>query len=125
MIFRDLTPEEEREFQAYATANPPPNLEDWELYHPACRDVWCTQGRCPHSDHHEEALSILLSGCVGPGAAMEYFEWQRDQDLPDFRKLLDNPEMVRTSPPEEEQPYDGPISGVSQDNPWQDDGGRG
>ena len=51
MIFRDLTPDEEREFADYATQNAPPSLAYWELYHPACREVWCKRGVCPHPPH--------------------------------------------------------------------------
>lgn len=47
MIFRELTPEEEKDFREYAEANDPPDLASWELYHPVCREVWIKRGVGP------------------------------------------------------------------------------
>ena len=47
MRFRELTPEEEVRFRVYAEVNDPPNLDDWELYHPVCREVWTRRGVGP------------------------------------------------------------------------------
>jgi hypothetical protein len=47
MIFRNLTPEEEKEFREYAEDHDPPDLYNWELYHPICREVWIKRGVGP------------------------------------------------------------------------------
>jgi hypothetical protein len=47
LLFRELTPEEEKEFREYAEANDPPDLKSWELYHPVCREVWIKRGVGP------------------------------------------------------------------------------
>ena len=38
-MFRDLTPDETIEFQAYAKTNLP-GRSDWSLFHPVLREVW-------------------------------------------------------------------------------------
>ncbi|MBT9258222.1 MAG: MoxR family ATPase [Clostridiales bacterium] len=43
----------------------------------------------------EEGEGILLSGAVGPGAALEFLRWRKDLDLPDPEDLLRDPESFR------------------------------
>ena len=50
-LFRNLTPNEVKEFQDYAIRNDPPDLKEWDIYHPVCREVWCKRGKCPHPAH--------------------------------------------------------------------------
>ena len=47
MLFRTLTPDEEKEFRQYATDNDPPDLAKWDIYHPICREVWLKRGIAP------------------------------------------------------------------------------
>ena len=46
-MHRSLTDEEEAEFRAYAQANDPPDLANWNLYHPVCREEWLARGIVP------------------------------------------------------------------------------
>jgi hypothetical protein len=48
-LFRELSPEEEQEFENWAETNPPPNMKLWEIYHPACRKIWRKQGISPET----------------------------------------------------------------------------
>ena len=49
-MFRDLSPEEEQEFRQWARENDPPELKNWEIYHPVCRDEWMKLGIKPPFD---------------------------------------------------------------------------
>ena len=49
MLFRELPPEEEIEFREWACENDPPNLDNWEIYHPVCREEWIKRGIQPPS----------------------------------------------------------------------------
>jgi len=40
----------------------------------------------------DDVAAILVSGCVGDGAAMEFLTWRRDLDLPDPEAVLREPE---------------------------------
>lgn len=40
----------------------------------------------------EEAAYLVVKGCVGEGAAIEYFEWVAEQDLHDPLEVLDRPD---------------------------------
>ena len=48
MVYRELTPQEEIEFRDYAQVNDPPSIDDWEIYHPVCREVWMERGIYPY-----------------------------------------------------------------------------
>ena len=39
----------------------------------------------------EDAIALLISGCVGEGACLEFLAWYRDLDLPDPEEVLANP----------------------------------
>ena len=43
----------------------------------------------------DEVESILLTGCVGEGAAREFLVWQNEMDLPDPEFVLANPEKFK------------------------------
>lgn len=45
-LFRTLTPEEESAFAEHARLTDP-NMDQWELFHPACRKVWRERGFAP------------------------------------------------------------------------------
>jgi hypothetical protein len=46
-MFKILSPEEEQQFRAWAIKNDPPQIADWEAYHPVCRDEWIKRGIKP------------------------------------------------------------------------------
>jgi hypothetical protein len=46
MIFKELTEAEEKTFREYAKTHNPEN-DDWEIYHPVCREVWTERGLKP------------------------------------------------------------------------------
>lgn len=46
IMFRELSPEEEKEFFDYARENDP-DMAKWEIFHPACRKVWRERGFQP------------------------------------------------------------------------------
>jgi len=48
-LFKSLTDEEEQGFRDYAKKNNPPNIADWEIYHPVCRDEWTKRGIAPQA----------------------------------------------------------------------------
>jgi hypothetical protein len=50
MIFRELNPQEVKEFEEYAQQNDPPSMSSWELYHPVCREVWIARGFAPPTE---------------------------------------------------------------------------
>ena len=39
--------QEAEQYRHYAAINDPPNIADWELYHPVCRVVWQQRGIRP------------------------------------------------------------------------------
>lgn len=49
MLFRELSAVEDAQFRDYASKNDPPNLADWDIYHPVCREVWTARGITPHN----------------------------------------------------------------------------
>jgi hypothetical protein len=65
-----------------------PTPRTWELAADAAAAV---------DQHNEdgEVRSLLISGCVGPGAASEFLTFVSQLDLPDPRELLRRPEMVK------------------------------
>ena len=52
-LFKKLTAQEEMQFRKYAQENNPPDLNDWEIYHPICREEWIKRGIQP-SDSQKE-----------------------------------------------------------------------
>lgn len=46
-LFRDLTLEEVEKFRQHARDNDPPNVSNWDIYHPICREVWQSRGIHP------------------------------------------------------------------------------
>ena len=46
-LFKTLTETEEKEYRQYALENSPPNMAEWEIYHPICREVWISRGIQP------------------------------------------------------------------------------
>lgn len=44
------------------------------------------------ANESDDVLSRLVAGAVGPGAAAEFVNWQRELDLPDPRLALEDPE---------------------------------
>jgi hypothetical protein len=52
-LFRKLNAEEEEEFRQYARLNDPPS-ENWDIYHPVCRDEWEKRGLHPRSKQGEK-----------------------------------------------------------------------
>ena len=43
----------------------------------------------------EDVAAVLLAGCVGDGAGLEFLAWRRDLDLPDPEEILRNPSGFR------------------------------
>ena len=52
LVFRTLTDQEEAEYRAYARDNDPPNLENWNVYHPVCQGEWLRRGIHPPIDSY-------------------------------------------------------------------------
>ena len=50
MIFKVLTKEEEKQFRAYAQENDPPDMNNWFIYHPVCREEWIMRGIIPQKE---------------------------------------------------------------------------
>lgn len=50
LIFQKIKPEKERELRQYAQKNDPPNIENWNAYHPVCREEWLKRGIHPPKD---------------------------------------------------------------------------
>ena len=46
-FFRKLDAAEEEDFRQYAREEDPPNLAQWSVYHPVCRDEWYKRGIRP------------------------------------------------------------------------------
>jgi len=44
MLFKNLDAQEEQDFRQWAIDNDPPNLENWVVYHPVCREEWEKRG---------------------------------------------------------------------------------
>jgi hypothetical protein len=65
MFFKQLAPEEEKQFRQYARENDPPDLDDWELYHPVCREEWIARGIRPKNECEECGHKITLHGKDG------------------------------------------------------------
>jgi hypothetical protein len=51
MIFRELNPQVEQEFREYARENDPLDINNWEAYHPICREEWIKRGIKPLIDN--------------------------------------------------------------------------
>jgi len=49
-LFKSLDQKEVQEFSKYAVENDPPDLKNWEIYHPVCRDTWTARGISPYID---------------------------------------------------------------------------
>jgi hypothetical protein len=62
ILFRELTKEEENEFFQYARDNDPPNIANWEIYHPACRKIWRERGICPTTTKHHNGCLAEMRG---------------------------------------------------------------
>lgn len=45
--FRVLDDGQAEEFISYALQNDPPDMDQWEVYHPLCRQVWTWIGKGP------------------------------------------------------------------------------
>jgi len=43
---------------------------------------------------NEDVTALLIAGCVGEGACLEFMAWSRDLDLPDPEQILANPEQL-------------------------------
>lgn len=43
-MFNHLTDEQEEYFRRWARENNPPNMQNWAVYHPVCRDEWRRRG---------------------------------------------------------------------------------
>lgn len=52
-MFKQLSPEEEQQFRAYAEKTDPPDMAKWDIYHPVCREVWEARGITPHDDQQQ------------------------------------------------------------------------
>jgi hypothetical protein len=46
-MFKSLDDAEEAQFREYAENNSPPDLAQWNVYHPVCRQVWVARGETP------------------------------------------------------------------------------
>lgn len=46
-LFRPLDDEEEKKFREHAQKNDPPDLKNWNIYHPVCREEWIKRGISP------------------------------------------------------------------------------
>ncbi len=46
-LFSSLTDDDEAEFRKWAQENDPPNMDQWDAYHPVCRDEWTKRGIGP------------------------------------------------------------------------------
>jgi hypothetical protein len=44
---------------------------------------------------NDTVVSLLISGCVGEGNAMEFLNWRRELDLPDPEEILEKPEKIK------------------------------
>lgn len=53
---------------------------------------WEMAARLLAASSDDDVAAILVSGCVGDGAAMEFLTWRRDLDLPDPEAVLREPE---------------------------------
>ncbi|NLP43663.1 MAG: AAA domain-containing protein [Peptococcaceae bacterium] len=42
----------------------------------------------------EDVIAMLIAGCVGEGACLEFLAWSNDLDLPDPEEILANPEQL-------------------------------
>lgn len=43
----------------------------------------------------DDLMNVLVSGCVGPGAANEFLSWLKELDLPDPEDILKNPSALQ------------------------------
>ena len=56
-VHRNLNDKEEAEFRKHARENPP-NMANWDLYHPVCRDEWL---RCGMFDRYYLTVRVERS----------------------------------------------------------------
>ena len=59
--FKVLSATEEEEFREYARENDPPKMEDWECYHPVCREEWVKRGLMP----------LYVGSCENPKCSLK------------------------------------------------------
>lgn len=62
-LFRDLSPQEEKEAREYARKNDPPNIENWNAYHPVCREEWLKRGIIPPT-HPDDIITAGMRAVV-------------------------------------------------------------
>jgi hypothetical protein len=43
-FFSKLSPKEEIKYRTYAIKNDPPDMANWYIYHPVCREEWVKRG---------------------------------------------------------------------------------
>jgi hypothetical protein len=61
-----------------------PSPRSWEM-----ASILMAAGNSVNAD--EDLMSILISGCVGDGASLEFLSWLKELDLPDPEEILSNP----------------------------------
>jgi hypothetical protein len=54
-FFRKLNEIEEKKYREYAIKNDPPDINNWYIYHPICREEWIKRGINP--PQKEEGIS--------------------------------------------------------------------
>lgn len=65
-----------------------PSPRSWDM----AAELWA---RADDADLDTGVVTTLLSGCVGPGAALELLAWQQEADLPDPETVLADPGSFR------------------------------
>lgn len=65
-----------------------PSPRSWDM----AADLWASAEATGAS---EDLILLLISGCVGPGAARELLAWRREADLPDPETVLADPSSFR------------------------------
>ena len=65
-----------------------PSPRSWEM-----ASVLMAAGNAVGAD--EDLMNILVSGCVGDGAANEFLSWLKELDLPDPEDILKNPSSIQ------------------------------
>lgn len=56
---------------------------------------WDMAARLLAASQSDDVATVLVSGCVGEGAALEFLTWRRDLDLPDPEELIREPDKFK------------------------------
>ena len=55
-MFQILDEEKEKDYREWARENDPPNMENWMVYHPVCREEWEKRGITKNKNLSRSAL---------------------------------------------------------------------